>query len=268
MGERVIYDKLINWLIGFSPRILLALVILIGGIWLIRLLKRWMRNFLSHRRLDASIKPFLQGAVTTLLQILLVIALLQVLGIQMTMFAALLGAFGVAAGLALSGTLQNFTSGILILMLKPFKVGDNIVAQGQEGTVTSIQLFYTVVLTFDNKTVILPNSKVSNEVIINLSREGHRRIDIDLKFPYKVSFDQVRDVVKVSIDKSDAFLSDPPARIGVEALEGDGFKVKINIWVKAHGFNDTKMAFQEVLMAQLSASEAKLPGMEDVRSDK
>lgn len=99
----------------------------------------------------------------------------------MTMFAALVGAFGVAAGLALSGTLENFTSGILILLLKPFRVGDNIIAQAQEGTVTSIQLFYTVVLTFDNRTVIVPNSKLSNEVIINLSREGLRRMDIELK---------------------------------------------------------------------------------------
>ena len=123
----------------------------------------------------------MQGALNILLKILLALALLQVLGIQMTMFAALVGAFGVAAGLALSGTLENFTSGILILLLKPFRVGDNIIAQAQEGTVTSIQLFYTVVLTFDNRTVIVPNSKLSNEVIINLSREGLRRMDIELK---------------------------------------------------------------------------------------
>jgi small conductance mechanosensitive channel len=118
------------------------------------------------------------------------------------------------------------------------------------------------VLTFDNKTVILPNSKVSNEVIVNLSREGHRRIDVELKFPYKVSFEHVKDVVNETIDKSDAFLSDPPLRMGVEALEDDGYKVKINIWVSAHGFNDTRMAFQEALMTQLQASEAKLPGMQ------
>jgi small conductance mechanosensitive channel len=261
MNEKVLYNKLVSWLISFGPRILLALFILIAGIWLIRLLKRWLRAFLARKKLDASVKPFLQGAVTTALQILLVIALLQVLGIQMTMFAALIGAFGVAAGLALSGTLQNFTSGILILMLKPFRVGDNIIAQGQEGTVTSIQLFYTIVLTFDNKTVILPNSKVSNEVIVNLSREGHRRIDIELKFPYKIPFEQVKKVVNETIDTSDAFLSNPPCRIGVESLEADGYKVKINIWVSAHGFNDTRMSFHEKLMTQLKNSEVKLPGM-------
>lgn len=105
----------------------------------------------------------------TILQILLLLTLMQILGIQMTVFAALVGGIGVAAGLALSGTLQNFTSGILILLLKPYKVGDNIIAQGQEGTVLSIQIFYTVLLTYDNRDVIIPNSKLSNELIINLS---------------------------------------------------------------------------------------------------
>jgi small conductance mechanosensitive channel len=144
MEEQKLYDKIYTWLVTFGPRILLAVVVLIAGIWLLRLTKKWFGKFLGRKRLDPSIKPFLQGALSMVLQILLILALLQVLGIQMTMFAALIGAFGVAAGLALSGTLQNFTSGILILLLKPFRVGDNIIAQSQEGTVTSIQIFYTV----------------------------------------------------------------------------------------------------------------------------
>jgi small conductance mechanosensitive channel len=255
-------ERIYNWGLTFGPRILLAIAILLTGIWVIRLLKKWMGNFLGRRRLDASLKPFLQGALTIVLQVLLVLALLQVLGIQMTMFAALLGAFGVAAGLALSGTLQNFTSGILILLLKPFRVGDNILAQAQEGTVTSIQIFYTVVLTFDNKTVIIPNSKLSNEVIINLSREGRRRMDTELKFKYNVPFEEVKAVINKTIENSEDFLKDPPTRIGIETLEADGYKVRINIWVKAHGFNDTRMSFQEKLIQQFRDSSVKLPGMD------
>ena len=262
MDEQKLYDKLYIWLITFGPRILLAIVILIAGIWLIRLIRKWSGRFIRRRNLDSSLKPFLQGALNILLKILLALALLQVLGIQMTMFAALIGAFGVAAGLALSGTLQNFTSGILILLLKPFRVGDNIIAQAQEGTVTSIQLFYTVVLTFDNRTVIVPNSKLSNEVIINLSREGLRRMDIELKLPHKVSFDDVKAVVNEAIDSADDLLNDPPVRVGIDTLEADGYKVKVNIWVKAHGFQDIKMAFQERLINQFKHSTVKLPGME------
>jgi small conductance mechanosensitive channel len=176
------------------------------------------------------------------------------------MFAALAGAFGVAAGLALSGTLQNFTSGILILLLKPFKVGDNIIAQGQEGTVTSIQIFYTVVLTFDNRTVIVPNSKLSNEIIINLSRQGNRRMDMEMKFSYKVSYERVEEIIKQAIDKADDLLDNPPVRIGVESLEPDGYKVRINVWVKAHGFTDVRLAFQQRLIDEFRNSDVKLPG--------
>jgi small conductance mechanosensitive channel len=262
MDERKIYDKFLTWIIAYGPRILLAIAILIAGIWLIRLLKRWFGNFLSRKKLDKSLKPFLQGTLSVTLQILLVLALLQVLGIQMTMFAALVGAFGVAAGLALSGTLQNFTSGILILLLKPFRVGDNIIAQGQEGTVTSIQMFYTVVLTFDNRTVILPNSKLSNEVIINLSRQGNRRMDMEMKFSYKVPYERVQAIIEKAIDSADDLLNDPPKRIGVESLDADGYKVRINIWVKAHGFNDVRLAFQQRLIQEFRNSDVKLPGME------
>jgi small conductance mechanosensitive channel len=262
MDEQKIYDKISNWVISFGPRILLAIAILIAGIWIIRLLKRWFGNFLSRRQLDKSLKPFLQGTLTIALQVLLILALLQVLGIQMTMFAALAGAFGVAAGLALSGTLQNFTSGIIILLLRPFRVGDNIIAQGQEGTVTSIQIFYTVVLTFDNRTVIVPNSKLSNEVIINLSRQGNRRVDIEMKFSYKVPYDRVHAIIEQAIDKADDLLNDPPKRIGIESLDPDGYKVRINIWVKAHGFTDIRLAFQQRLIEEFGKSEIKLPGME------
>lgn len=262
MNEQKIYDKIISWTLTFGPRILLALAILFVGIWFIRLLKRWFGNILARRKFDKSLKPFLLGTLTVTLQVLLVLALLQVLGIQMTMFAALIGAFGVAAGLALSGTLQNFTSGILILMLKPFRVGDNVIAQGQEGMVTSIQMFYTVVLTFDNRTVIIPNSKLSNEVIINLSRQGNRRLDIEMKFSYKVPYERVLEIINKAIDSADQLLDDPPRRVGVETLEPDGYKVKINIWVKAHGFTDIRLAFQQKLIQAFRQSDIKLPGME------
>jgi small conductance mechanosensitive channel len=262
MDEHKIYEKISNWVLTYGPRALLAVAILVAGIWIIRLSKRWFENFLSRRNLDKSLKPFLLGTLTIALQILLVLVLLQVLGIRMTMFAALAGAFGVAAGLALSGTLQNFTSGIIILLLRPFRVGDIIIAQGQEGTVTSIQIFYTVVLTFDNRTVIVPNSKLSNEIIINLSRQGNRRMDVEMKFSYKIPYERVKAIIEQAIDKADDLLNDPPLRIGIEGLEPDGYRVRINIWVKAFGFNDIRLAFQQRLIDEFRKSDVKLPGME------
>jgi small conductance mechanosensitive channel len=186
---------------------------------------------------------------------------MQIVGIQMTLFAAIIGAFGVAAGLALSGTLQNFASGVLILLLRPYVVGDNIIAQGLEGTVTSIQIFYTIVTTFDNRTVIIPNSKLSNEVIINLSREGVRRLDIELKMPNAIDIKQIKFVIDESISKAENILDKPERRIGIGTIEPDAYRVNVNLWVHAHGFQDAKLAIQEKLLQDIKDSGLKIPGL-------
>jgi len=185
---------------------------------------------------------------------------MQVAGIQLTFFAAIVAGFSVAAGLALSGTLQNFVSGILILVLKPYRVGDNINTQNQEGTVTSIQLFYTTVLTFDNKTIIIPNGQLSNNVVINLSREGKRRLDIDLRFDYKTDADQVKKVLQNSINTAENILPEPVARIGISKLEVDKYIMTVNVWVNAHGYYDLLIALNEKLVTDVKKAGIKLPG--------
>jgi len=183
------------------------------------------------------------------------------MGIPITLFTALVGAFGVAAGLALSGTLQNFASGVLILLLKPFVVGENIITQGLEGTVTAIQIFYTIVKTFDNRIVIVPNSKLSNEVIINISREGTRRLDIELKFANNIDYNQVKSVIDSASSKSENILESPNRRIGVAGLDADGYRVGVNVWVHAHGFQDTKLAVQENILQDIKTAGIKIPGL-------
>lgn len=256
-----IYDKAYDFVLDKGPGILMGILILIIGLWLIKIFSRWLHNGMHKRDIDPSLKPFFISLCITVLRILLVITVMQIVGVQMTIFAALIGAIGVAAGLALSGTLQNFASGVLILLLKPFGVGDNIIAQGQEGTVTSIQIFYTIVTTFDNKTVVVPNSKLSNEVILNLSAEGTRRLDVEMKFNYGMDFNHIKEVINATIDESKDLLKTPERRIGVSALEEGGYKVSINVWLKAHGFNDARFIFQEKLLANLKKAEIKLPGM-------
>src|SRR5689334_15458683 len=197
-------DKAYDWLTSYGPKILLAIILFFLGQWIIRLINRELKKILSGRRVDVTLRPFLLNLFAILLQVLLVLALMGVLGIKMTIFAAVIGAFGVAAGLALSGTFQNFASGVLIIMLKPFKVGDNINTQGHEGTVTSIKLFYTIVLTYDNTTVIVPNSKLSNDIIFNLSYEGKRRMDIELKFNYGIDLEKIKNIASRTIDSIDS----------------------------------------------------------------
>jgi small conductance mechanosensitive channel len=259
------WDKLLargyNWVLNFGPRIVVALILLFLGLYLLRFAKKWLNSHFHKRQFDPSLRPFLISLFITTMQVLLVLGIMQILGVQMTIFAAIIGGLGVAAGLALSGTLQNFTSGILILFMKPFEVGDDIVAQGLEGMVTSIQIFYTVMLTYDNRTVIIPNSKLSNEVIINLSKEGKRRADIEFKLNFGISFDRVQSIIENTIQSNKDILKDPTHRIGVSSVESDGYRVMINVWVSAHGFVDAKMQLQQHVIADLKGAGIKLPGV-------
>lgn len=255
------YDKAYDWIIDKGPSVILGMVLLILGLWLIKLLGKWMQGGMHRKDINPSLRPFLTSLLLITLRVLLVLTVMQIIGIQLTFLTVLIGGIGVAAGLALSGTLQNFASGVLILLLKPFVVGDNIIAQSQEGTVTSIQIFYTIVKTFDNRTVVIPNGKLSNEVIINISREGSRRLDIEMKFSYGIDYEQIVTVFNKTVDEFKDCLKTPERRIGVSALEDSGFKVSLNVWVKAHGFTDTKLSFLEVLMKNLKLGGIKLPGM-------
>lgn len=255
-----IYDLAHDWLLNYGPKILIAIVILIVGEWIIRIIRKQLSKSLDKPRLD-SIRPFLLGLINIAMQLMLLLVIMPILGIKMTVFTALFAAMGVAAGLALSGTLQNFASGILILMLRPYKTGDNIITQGQEGTVSSIQLFYTVVTSFDNKTIIVPNSKLSNEVIFNLSRKGTRRIDIELKFNYGIDFEQLKEIVSKTISSSTQLLPVPKHRVAISSLETDGYKVMINAWALAHHFVDTKYELNKRIMEDLKKGGVKLPGM-------
>ncbi len=127
--------------------------------------------------------------------------------------------------------------------------------------VETIQIFFTVVKTFDNTTVIIPNSKLSNEVIINLSREGKRRMDIELKFSFAIDFNEVKNNIDESIKNITALLKDPPHRIGISSMENDGYKVMVNVWTAAHGFVDTKLLLQQKILENLKKAAIKLPGI-------
>lgn len=261
MDYNLFFEKLMDRLAALAPKLLVGIFVILIGFWLIRMIKNWLSRRMLNKEVHSSVRPFILNLVVVLLQVLLVILFMNIVGIQMTAFAALIGAFGVAAGLALSGTLQNFTSGILILLLKPFKIGDTIIAQGQEGTVDSIQIFFTIVKSYDNRTIIIPNSKLSNEVIVNLSREGTRRIDIEMKFSFAFDFEQVKQLIEQSIKAKSDLLNDPPYRIGVSSIEPDGFKVMTNVWAPAHGFIDSRLLLQQRIIEDLKSGGIKLPGM-------
>jgi len=255
------YDHAYDWILRTGPNLVVGILVLIIGLWLIKVLVKSSRSHMQQRNVDASLKPFLLSLMGVALRVLLILVVMDIIGIKMTLFATMVGALGVAAGLALSGTLQNFSSGVLILLLKPFEVGDNINTQGTEGTVTAIQIFYTIITAYDNRVVIVPNSQLSNQVIINLSRQGNRRLDINLKFANNIDVKQVKSVIAATIDNSEDCLKTPKKRIGVGELQPDGYVIAINVWVNAHGYQDIKLILQERILEDIIKAGIKIPGL-------
>jgi small conductance mechanosensitive channel len=259
MKPEEFYHQFHIWLVANGQNYIFGLIVFVLGFWVIRLLKMRLRARMARNHVHSSLQPFFQSLTITGLYVLLILSVFKIIGFELTVFSTIIGAFGVAAGLALSGTFQNFAGGVLILLLKPFGLNDNIVAQGQDGIVTSIQLFYTVLKTFDNRTIIIPNGKLFNEVIVNVTREGKRRLDFELKLGYIVDVDQVKDVIDNAIKATPHIIYKPLPLVGVYALEIDGIKFTVRVWVKADDYLTVKLALQEKIVKDLRNADVKLP---------
>ena len=255
-----LYEKSIDWAIAHGPSFTFGIIVLAIGLWLIRVISSRLRSRMTRQQVHSSLQPFFLSVSITSLYILLIILVMNLIGFPLDIFTTIIGGFTVALGLALSGTFQNFAGGILILLLKPFELDDSIIAQGQDGKVTSIQIFYTVLLTADNKTVIIPNGKLFNEVIVNVTREGKRRLDFEVKVGYVVDVDQVKEVILETIKKSKTVMNTPAIRVGVIGLEVDSIRFAVNVWVKPTDFLGTKMELQENVIKNLKIAGVKLLG--------
>jgi len=253
------YQEFHHWLINRGPKYVGGIIIFFIGLWVIRLIRTRMRNRMIRRGIHSSLQPFFLSLTITALYVLLVIWVMNIIGWEMTIFTTIIGAFSVAAGLALSGTFQNFAGGVLILLLKPFELNDSIIAQGQDGVVTSIQMFYTVLLTADNKTVIIPNGKLFNEVIINVTREGKRRLDFEVKVGYANDVEKVRGIIENAISTTPNLLKTPVSKVGINSLEIDSIRYVINVWVQPANFLTAKMALQEKIIKDLGAAGVAFP---------
>jgi small conductance mechanosensitive channel len=253
------YDQFHIWVVKNGQNYVFGLIVFFTGLWFIKFLRSRMRARMSKQKVHSSLQPFFLSLTITGLYVLLIISVMQLIGFQPTIFTTVIGAFSVAAGLALSGTFQNFAGGVLILMLKPFDLEDNILAQGQDGKVTSIQIFYTVLLTPDNKTIIIPNGKLFNEVIVNVSREGKRRLDFEVKLAYANDVDKAIAIMISAIKSTEGILSDPAIRVGLIGLEVDSMRFTVNVWVLPGDFLTAKIALMEKIVKDLGAAGMAFP---------
>ena len=229
-------DKGIDLGVEAGKSILIAIIIYFVGKALISLVNRMLRGVMDRRKVDPAIQSFLGSLVNILLMILLAISVVSALGVNTTSFAALLASAGVAVGMALSGNLQNLAGGIVILLFRPFKVGDYIEAQGTGGTVSEIQICHTILTTPDNKKIYLPNGALSSGNITNYSKEPLRRVDFTVAVEYGEDIDKVRKALKDILDKDARVLQEPAPVIVLGALADSSVNMTVRVWVKSEDY--------------------------------
>jgi small conductance mechanosensitive channel len=223
-------DQIIQLAIQYAPKLLLALLVLVVGLWIINRGMDLMGKVMDTRHIDVSLQPFLKSLFGMGLKAMLLISVASMIGIETTSFVALIGAAGLAIGLALQGTLANFAGGVLILIFKPFKVGDQIKAQDYIGWVQEIQIFVTTLRTADNKTVIIPNGILSNGTIVNNSTSEKIRVDLTIGISYDSNIKAARKVLLEVMNTHPKVLKDPAPFVGVLGL-GDS---SVNLAVRPH----------------------------------
>ena len=229
--EQVI-QQVITFCVDAGKSIILAAVIFIAGRFLISVINRLVAQMMERRKIDATIQSFLRSFINILLTILLLISVVSALGVNTTSFAALLASAGVAVGMALSGNLQNLAGGLIILLFKPYKVGDYVDAQGVSGTVKEIQIFHTVLVTPDNKIIYVPNGSLSSGSVTNYSLSQLRRVDWTVGVEYGTEIEKVRQTVLDLIKKDGRILTEPAPFIALSALADSSVNITIRVWVK------------------------------------
>jgi len=223
-----IYDLVIT----YGLKILYAVIVLLVGLWVIKIVTRSIHNLMDKKAIDASLRPFLKSIVSMTLKVVLLITVLGIVGVEMTSFIAILGAAGLAVGLALSGTLQNFAGGVIILMFKPFKVGDFVEVQDYMGVVKEIQIFSTIIITVDNRVVIIPNGGLSTGSLINYSALPTRRVDLTFGIGYSDDIDKTKALIHRLADEHELVLNSPTTFVAISELADSSVNFTVRLWVK------------------------------------
>lgn len=250
-----------SWLpmiMEYGSRVLLALVTLAIGWWLINVLTHRVGRLLAMRNADLALQHFITSLANIALKVMLVVNVASMIGVATTSFVAAIGAATLAIGLALQGSLANFAGGVLILLFRPFKIGDWIEAQGVSGTVDSIQIFHTVLRTGDNKTVIVPNGNLSNGIITNYNRQPTRKVVFDVGVDYEADLQKVREVLLALADDP-RVLKDPAPVVVVTTLGDSAITMSLRAWVDTPNYWDVLFMFNEQSRDRLKAANIDIP---------
>lgn len=230
--------RAINILIEYSPKLISAILILFIGLYAIRFINRLIRKIMITRNLDPTLSKFLADILLWVLRVLLFVSVIDKLGIGTSSFVAILGAAGLAVGLSLQGSLSNFAGGMLIILFKPFKVGDSIEAQGVSGTVQEIQIFVTKLVNGNNQTIFVPNGALSNGTIVNYSVAGTRRADLNFTIPYNADLKVTKEILFNIVNNDPRVLKSPAPTVEVVALVDNGVRIAVKPWAKNSDYSN------------------------------
>lgn len=239
--------------------ILLAIVIYLAGKFIIKLINKIVRQMMERRQVDDTIQSFLKSFVSILLNVLLIITVISALGVNTTSFAALLASIGVAAGMALSGNLQNLAGGLIILLFKPFKVGDFIEAQGTMGKVKEIQIIHTILLSVDNKEIYLPNGSLSSGSITNYSKMETRRVDFTISVEYGTDVEKVINALKGIANSDNRILKDPEPFYALSALADSSVNFTFRVWVNGADYWAVYFDLNKKIYEEFNRQSIKFP---------
>ena len=229
-------ETFIKVLIDYSPKLISAFLILFVGLYIIRVINRLIRKIMIKRELDPTLTKFLADILLWVLRVLLFVTFISKLGIETSSFVAILGAMGLAVGLSLQGSLSNFAGGMLIILFKPFKVGDTIEAQGSIGTVHEIQIFVTKLINANNQTIFIPNGSLSNGIITNYSMQGFRKADLTISISYDTDIKKAKDIITEVLKNNPKVLKTPAAEVSVKNLTDSSIQLAVRPWANNEDF--------------------------------
>ena len=247
--------------LSMGLRIVIAIIIFIVGLQLIKLIRKLIAKGMEKAKADAGVKGFVDSFVNAALFVLLILLIAIQCGVDAASIVAIIGSAGVAIGLAVQGSLANLIGGILILLLKPFNVGDYISdsGSGKEGTVIEIKIFHTRLRTFDNKIVVLPNGNLANNVIVNVTKEKTRRIDVICGISYNADIDKAKAVLLDMLENDESVLKDKEHRVVVSGLKDSSVELTVRFWVKSRDYWDAYYRITENTKKTLDANEISIP---------
>jgi len=248
---KIIYD--------FSFKLVFAVIVLVIGILIIRIIKHFVRKIIEKRNVEPTVSGFLLSVITWLLRILLFIVFISTLGVQTSSFIAVLGTIGLAIGLSLQGSLSNFTGGLLIIFFKPFRVGDYILAQNVEGTVKQIQIFNTQINNDNNQAIFIPNGILSNGTVINFSKEKNRRANIKINVSIDNDLTKINQIFLNILKNNNKVLSRPAPSVAISEINGDVVAFNIRPWALRTNFSAMNTEILLALKESIDRENIKLP---------